>query len=43
MDKINAGHTVTKVWTDMSVTTARYPFINGLSTGLKNPPVKEKD
>jgi hypothetical protein len=34
---VNAGHTVKRVWTDMSVTSARYRFIHGLSTGLKNP------
>lgn len=39
---VNAGHTVTKVWTDMSVTSARHAFIHGLSTGLKNPSGKGK-
>jgi hypothetical protein len=38
----NAGHTVKRVWTDMSVTSARYRFIHELSTGLKNPSGKGK-
>lgn len=39
---VNAGHTVKKVWTDTSVLTARQAFIDGLSTGLKNPSGKGK-
>lgn len=34
---VNAGHTVNKVWKDMSVITPRQAFIEGLTTGLKDP------
>lgn len=39
---VNAGHVVSKVWTDTTVTTARDAFIKGLSTGLKAPSGKGK-
>lgn len=39
---INAGHTVNKVWKDSSVLTARQAFVEGLSTGLKDPSGKGK-
>lgn len=34
---LNEGHTKEKVWVDASITTARQAFVQGLSTGLKNP------
>lgn len=34
---VNAGHTKSKVWIDNTVTTSRSAFLNGQSTGLKNP------
>lgn len=34
---INAGHSKSKVWVDASITSARRAFLDGLSTGLKNP------
>lgn len=34
---LNQGHTVSKVWQDLTVTNARQAFIEGLSTGLKPP------
>ncbi|XP_031342522.1 uncharacterized protein LOC116170342 isoform X1 [Photinus pyralis] len=34
---VNAGHTVSKVWKDTTILTPRQAFINGLSTGLKDP------
>ncbi|XP_072392227.1 uncharacterized protein [Diabrotica undecimpunctata] len=34
---INAGHTVSKIWHDTTVTTPRQAFIEGLSTGLRAP------
>lgn len=34
---LNAGHTVNKVWQDLSVTSSRQAFLEGLSTGLKAP------
>lgn len=34
---VNAGHTRSKVWVDTRVTTSRQAFLDGLSTGLKNP------
>lgn len=34
---INTGHVTPKVWSEETVTTARQAFVNGLSTGLKNP------
>ncbi|CAH2001242.1 unnamed protein product [Acanthoscelides obtectus] len=36
---VNAGHTTSKVWVDDSVTSSRRAFLDGLSTGLKNPAV----
>lgn len=34
---INEGHTKSMIWVDSTVQNARHAFINGLSTGLKNP------
>lgn len=34
---INAGHSKSKIWTDASVKSSRQAFLDGLSTGLKNP------
>lgn len=34
---VNAGHTKPNIWVDKSVSTARQAFLDGLSTGLKNP------
>lgn len=34
---VNAGHTTSKVWIDETVTSSRQAFLDGLSTGLKNP------
>lgn len=34
---LNAGHTKSKVWMDKSVTSSRQAFLDGVSTGLKNP------
>lgn len=34
---VNAGHTKSKIWVDNSVTSSRQAFLDGLSTGLKNP------
>lgn len=34
---LNEGHTTTKVWTDTMVQNKRDAFLNGLTTGLKNP------
>ncbi|XP_072381874.1 uncharacterized protein [Diabrotica undecimpunctata] len=39
---INAGHTKSKTWIDKSVTSSRQAFLDGLSTGLKNPSGKGK-
>lgn len=39
---VNAGHTTTKAWVDETVTSSRRAFLDGLSTGLKNPTEKEK-
>uniref|UniRef100_A0A6P7G871 Uncharacterized protein LOC114338835 n=1 Tax=Diabrotica virgifera virgifera TaxID=50390 RepID=A0A6P7G871_DIAVI len=39
---LNAGHTKSKVWVDNSVTSYRQAFLDGLSTGLKNPAGKGK-
>ncbi|XP_072380710.1 uncharacterized protein [Diabrotica undecimpunctata] len=39
---INAGHTKSKTWIDKSVTSSRKAFLDGLSTGLKNPSGKGK-
>lgn len=39
---VNAGHTVNKVWVDETVKTPRQAFLDGLSTGLKNPSGKGK-
>nr|CAH7754016.1 unnamed protein product [Callosobruchus chinensis] len=39
---VNAGHTQQKVWMDSSVKSSRQAFMDGLSTGLKNPSGKEK-
>lgn len=39
---VNAGHTVQKVWQDTNIQTPRQAFVNGLSTGLKNPSGKGK-
>ncbi|XP_072398233.1 uncharacterized protein [Diabrotica undecimpunctata] len=39
---VNAGHTVDRVWTDMSITSARQAYVEGLSTGLKQPSGKGK-
>nr|CAH7729528.1 unnamed protein product [Callosobruchus chinensis] len=36
---VNAGHTQQKVWLDSSVKSSRQAFMDGLSTGLKNPSV----
>lgn len=34
---LNEGHTSNFVWNDLNVTSSRQAFLNGLSTGLKNP------
>lgn len=34
---MNAGHTVNKVWKDTAILTSRQAFIQGLTTGLKDP------
>lgn len=34
---LNEGHTKEKVWVDNSITSKRKAFIDGLTTGLKNP------
>jgi hypothetical protein len=39
---VNAGHTTTKAWMDESVTSSRRAFLDGLSTGLKNPTGRPK-
>lgn len=39
---VNAGHTTTKAWVDESVTSSRRAFLDGLSTGLKNPTGRPK-
>lgn len=39
---INAGHTVSKVWTDTTVKSAKQAFRDGLTSGLKNPSGKGK-
>ncbi|KAJ8919255.1 hypothetical protein NQ315_003838 [Exocentrus adspersus] len=39
---VNEGHSKEKVWVDNSITSRRDAFIQGLSTGLKNPSGKGK-
>lgn len=39
---VNAGHTVNKVWIDETVKHPQQAFLEGLSTGLKNPSGKGK-
>lgn len=39
---INEGHTKQKVWTDNNIVSRRRAFVEGLSTGLKNPSGKGK-
>lgn len=39
---VNEGHTVSKVWVDKTVISKRKAFLDGLSTGLKNPSGKGK-
>ena len=39
---VNAGHTKEKIWQDKTVISAKYAFLNGLSTGLRNPTGKGK-
>lgn len=34
---LNEGHTVKKVWQDLSITSSRQAFLDGFSTGLKDP------
>lgn len=34
---VNAGHTKQNIWEDTTVLTARQAFVEGVSTGLKNP------
>lgn len=34
---VNAGHTKDKIWVDSSIQSSRQAFLDGLSTGLKNP------
>lgn len=34
---LNAGHTTSKIWVDMSITNIRDAFVKGLTAGLKNP------
>lgn len=34
---LNEGHTVNKVWQDLSITSSRQAFMEGLSPGLKAP------
>jgi hypothetical protein len=38
----NSGHTITKIWTDQTVKSSKQAFLEGLSTGLKNPSGKRK-
>ncbi|CAF4946214.1 unnamed protein product [Pieris macdunnoughi] len=37
---VNAGHTVSKAWEDTTVKTAKQAFLEGVSTGAKNPTSK---
>ncbi|CAF4888993.1 unnamed protein product [Pieris macdunnoughi] len=37
---VNAGHTVGKVWDETTVKSRKHAFIEGLSTGAKNPTSK---
>ncbi|XP_072397434.1 uncharacterized protein [Diabrotica undecimpunctata] len=39
---VNEGHTKDKVWVDCAIKNPRQAFIEGLSTGLKNPSGKGK-
>ncbi|XP_072384696.1 uncharacterized protein [Diabrotica undecimpunctata] len=39
---VNAGHTKSKVWVNKSIVSSRQAFLDGLSTGLKNPSGKGK-
>lgn len=39
---INEGHTKQKVWSDENIVNRRQAFVEGLSTGLKNPSGKGK-
>ncbi|KAJ8909291.1 hypothetical protein NQ315_011250 [Exocentrus adspersus] len=39
---LNEGHTKEKVWVDNNIKSKREAFIEGLSTGLKNPSGKGK-
>ncbi|KAH9640039.1 hypothetical protein HF086_008134, partial [Spodoptera exigua] len=39
---VNAGHTVKKPYVDKKVTSSRQAFLEGLTTGLKNPSGKGK-
>ena len=39
---VNAGHTKSKVWQDTTIKSAKDAFLQGLSTGLKNPTGKGK-
>ncbi|XP_063911961.1 uncharacterized protein LOC135128812 [Zophobas morio] len=38
----NAGHTTIKKWEDSTISSSREAFLNGLSTGLKDPSEKRK-
>lgn len=39
---VNEGHTKSKIWVDSHVKSRKDAFLNGLSTGLKNPSGKGK-
>ena len=39
---MNAGHSVSKVWEDLTVCSIKQAFLKGLSTGLKAPTGKGK-
>lgn len=34
---INAGHIKPKIWVDKTIKSSKQAFMDGLSTGLKNP------
>lgn len=40
---VNAGHTIDRVWTDTTVTSANQAFLAELSTGLKVPSEKKRN
>ncbi|KAH9627805.1 hypothetical protein HF086_000190, partial [Spodoptera exigua] len=42
LKEVKKGHTVKKTWVDKKVTSSRQAFLEGLTTGLKNPSGKGK-